>query len=302
MIHFFGMMALCILMRENDYRVKVAFRFGGNYMEWKNIYRGFVMGVSDVVPGVSGGTIAVLLGIYDRLIAAINGVFSREWKRHLLFLIPLGIGVATAIFSFSRVMDWLLEHHHRLTFYFFIGLIIGVLPFLFHASGARQAFRIRHILLLIVGALSISFLPVDLNENPVITDRSFSIYIILFFSGFLASAAMILPGISGSFVLVLIGMYQTIIRAVSDFEISVILIVGTGIAIGLVTMSKIIHYFFKRYRTAAFALIIGLVIGSIFVIFRQAGWVESPSELILGLIIFISGLLIAYILGKVEYE
>ena len=76
-------------------------------MEWKNIYRGLLMGASDVIPGVSGGTIALLLGIYDRLIEAINGLFSREWKKHLNFLVPLGIGVAIAIFSLAKLIVWL---------------------------------------------------------------------------------------------------------------------------------------------------------------------------------------------------
>src|SRR5690625_3791444 len=103
-------------------------------MEWKNIYRGMIMGISDVVPGVSGGTIAVILGIYDRLIAAINGVFTKEWRKHLAFLIPLAIGVGLAIFLFSHLMNWLLENYERPTFYFFLGLIIGILRSEEHTS------------------------------------------------------------------------------------------------------------------------------------------------------------------------
>lgn len=74
-------------------------------MEWKNLYRGLFMGASDVIPGVSGGTIAVLLGIYDRLIAAVNGILSKDWKKHLLFLVPLGIGILTAIFLLANVIE-----------------------------------------------------------------------------------------------------------------------------------------------------------------------------------------------------
>src|SRR5699024_3064098 len=268
-------------------------------MEWKDIYRGIAMGISDLVPGVSGGTIAVLLGIYDRLIAAINGLLSKEWKKHLGFLIPLGAGMGLAIFSFSHLMKWLLAFHMQPTLYFFVGLIVGILPYLFRESEPRTTFTWKHILLLFLGILLISMLPLDPECGAVIEHKTLSTYVLLFFSGMLASAAMILPGISGSLVLVLIGVYQTIIHAISEFDLKVIIIVGFGIAIGIITMSKIIHYFLIKYRTATFAFIIGLVIGSIFVIFP--GWASTVSQLVICVIVFAAGLLIAYILGKVEY-
>lgn len=271
-------------------------------MEWKNIYRGIIMGISDLVPGVSGGTIAVLLGIYDRFIAGINGIISKEWKKHLAFLLPLAIGMGLALFSLSRLMDWLLENYNRPTFYLFIGLIVGVLPFLFYASNARSTFRLQHILLLLLAIIAINLIPVNVGYETIIAERTFSMYILFFFSGMLASAAMVLPGISGSFVLLVIGMYHTIVRALSNLEIPVILVVGSGIAIGMLLMSKIIHYFLKKYRTGTFAIIIGLVIGSVFVIFRQAGWTTSTNELIVCVITFASGLVIAYLLGRVEYS
>src|SRR5690625_3341550 len=120
-------------------------------MKCTNIYSDMMIGNSDVVPGVSGGTIAVILGIYDRLIAAINGIFTKEWRKHLAFLIPLAIGVGLAIFLFSHLMDWLLANYERPTFYFFLGLIIGVLPFLFRESDARRTFRPQHYVILFIG-------------------------------------------------------------------------------------------------------------------------------------------------------
>lgn len=268
-------------------------------MEWKNIYRGLAMGISDVVPGVSGGTIAVLLGFYDRLIAAINGLFSREWKTHVRFLIPLGIGIGIAIFSFSHIMKWLLANHPGPTYYFFIGLIIGILPYLFRESDARHTFKWQHYALLVIGIILICLLPLNPEEGAVIQDKTFSTYVLLFFSGIIASAAMILPGISGSFVLLVIGVYNTVIHAISTLEFSVIFVVGTGIFIGIITMSKIIHYFLNHYRTATFALIIGLVIGSIYVIFP--GWSENTPQLIVSVAVFATGLCTAYLLGRVEY-
>ncbi len=268
-------------------------------MHWQNIYRGFLMGVSDIVPGVSGGTIAVLLGIYDRLIASINGLFSKDWKRNLGFLIPLGIGAGLALFTLSHLMEWLLMEHPVPTFFTFIGLIIGVLPFLFHESGAKTNFRLIHYLLLLTGVIILVLLPVAPNEGEIILDRTLGVYGMLFFAGFIASTAMILPGISGSLILMIIGFYATVINGLKEFDILLILVVAVGILVGLITMSKIINYFLTHYRTATFALIIGLVIGSIFVIFP--GLPIGTSMWLMSIVTFIIGLLVAYLLGRIEY-
>src|SRR5690625_2233244 len=189
-------------------------------MEWKNIYRGMIMGASDIVPGVSGGTIAVLLGIYDQFIGAINGIFSRDWKRHLSFLVPLAIGVAAAILTLSRIMNWLLKYYPSPTYYFFLGLIIGILPLLFRESDAKTTFKLQHILLLILGFILVGLLVFfkDPNEGAVIVNKTMSTYVLLFFSGVFASAAMILPGISGSLVFLIMGVFPTAIGRASCRE------------------------------------------------------------------------------------
>jgi len=270
-------------------------------MEWKNIYRGMLMGASDVIPGVSGGTIAVLLGIYDRLIAAINGFFSKDWKKHLTFLIPLGIGMAAAVLLLSRVIEWLFNHYPAPTNFFFLGLIIGVLPYLFHKADAKNQFKTKHIILLIIGAVLVgSMFFLNATEGTVIENKTPATYALLFFSGFIGSAAMILPGISGSFMLLVIGVYPTVISAISNLQLGIMAVVGAGIVIGIVAMSKIINFFLTRFYTGTFAIIIGLVIGSIVVVFP--GWPTGTSMILLSVGTFAAGLLVAYILGKVEYE
>lgn len=270
-------------------------------MEWKNIYRGLLMGASDIIPGVSGGTIAVLLGIYDRLIAAINGIFSKDWKKQLSFLIPLAIGVGAALLLLSNVIEWLFEHYTGPTNFFFLGLIIGIIPYLFHQADAKHNFKKGHIVLLIIGAILIGMMVfLHADEGAIIANKTMSTYILLFFSGFIASAAMILPGISGSFMLLVIGVYSTIISAISNFHLDILAVTGVGIVLGIITMSKVINFFLKNYRTATFAIIIGAVIGSIVVIFP--GWPSSTSYLLLSVVTFAVGLLVAYVLGKVEYK
>jgi putative membrane protein len=138
------------------------------------------------------------------------------------------------------------------------------------------------------------------SDGMVIENLTLSTYILLFFSGFIASAAMILPGISGSFILLVIGVYSTVISAISNLQLDIIAVVGFGILLGIITMSKIINFFLVNYRHATFSLIIGLVIGSIFVVFP--GWPESTNSLLLSVVTFAAGLFVAYILGKVEYK
>jgi|SRR5690625_16077 len=271
-------------------------------MEWKNIYRGILIGASDVIPGVSGGTVAVLLGIYDRLIEAINGLFSRRWQEQLTFLIPLGIGVGLAIFSVARLMKWLFNYYPEPTYFFFLGLIIGIIPQLFVEANVRVTFKATQYVLLVSGAIAVSMMVffMDMEPGAIITERSWTIYFLLLLSGILASAAMILPGISGSVVFLMLGVYPTIIEIIYTFDIKAIIVVGAGIATGIVSMSKLIHFFFKHYRINTYAVIIGAVIGSIVVIFP--GWPKEQSLILWCLIAGASGLLGAYILGKVEYK
>src|SRR5699024_10917439 len=175
-----------------------------------------------IIPGESGGTIAVILGICDRLIAAVNGLFSRDWKKHLGFLIPLAIGVGASLYLFSHVIMWFLLYYERPTFYFYLRLIIGVLPFLFRESHMRTSFRAKQYMILIVAIILITRIPTNVSEGAIIDERTFGIYSLLFVAGIAASAAMILPGISGSFVFMIIGVYQTVIHAVSTLDINVL--------------------------------------------------------------------------------
>ncbi|MFC7063652.1 DUF368 domain-containing protein [Halobacillus seohaensis] len=268
---------------------------------WKNILRGILMGASDVVPGVSGGTIAVVLGIYDDLIAAINGFFSKEWKRHLKFLLPLGLGIITSILLLANLIEWLFEHYPNPTQFFFLGLIIGVLPYLANKADMKHQFEGRHYVLLLIGVILVGSMAVfQVAERDPMTDLTLASYIGLFFSGWLASSAMILPGISGSFLLLIIGMFSTIIYGIANFRFDIILVVGLGIFIGIIVMSKVINFFLENYTSATFALIIGLVIGSVFVIFP--GVPEDGFMWGISILTLISGLIAAWLLGRVEYK
>lgn len=261
-------------------------------MQWKNLYRGFFMGISDLIPGVSGGTIAFLLGIYDELLAAISGFFSRDWKKHIGFLLPLAIGVGITLLLFSRLIEYLLKNYFEPTQFFFLGLIIGVLPFIVKQAGVKKNFNIGHyVLILIVGAALASTAFIKPMDSTVITSLTASNAVGLFFAGWAGSMAMLLPGISGSFVLLLLGVYSTAIGALSNFNLPIIAVIGAGVVVGFIVSSKAISYLLAHYRFVTFSVIIGLIIGSVFVIYPS--FPEDGTFLVMSVLTFFIGLLVA---------
>lgn len=260
-------------------------------MEWKNIYRGILMGISDLIPGVSGGTIAFILGIYDRLLESISGFFSKEWKKQLGFLVPLGMGIVITLLLFSRFIEFLLSNHYEATQFFFMGLILGVLPYIMRQAEVKKNFTVRHLVILLVigGALaSMAFIQTNDNVAPI-TELSMSTFFLLFFSGWVASMAMLLPGISGSFILLLIGVYSTAINALSTLNLPIVMAIGAGVIIGFIVSSKAISYLLEHFTYVTYAAIIGLILGSLFVVFP--GFAADTATLVTSLITFAAGLL-----------
>ena len=249
------------------------------------------MGISDLIPGVSGGTIAFILGVYERLLSSISGFFSREWKKHIGFLVPLALGMGFALLFFSKVIDYLLEHHYEPTQFFFIGLVVGVFPFIFKQAEVKKRFTWKHFgIIAVVAVVLASMAFVNPIESKLITTLTVPSTIGLFFAGWLGSMAMLLPGISGSFILLLLGVYPTIISALSSLNIPIILVVGAGVAIGFIISSKAISYIFENFPYVTYSVIIGLLIGSFFVMFP--GISSSLMTNIISIITFVAGLFI----------
>ncbi|MET3503986.1 putative membrane protein [Halalkalibacter oceani] len=270
--------------------------------EWRNIFKGMTMGISDLIPGVSGGTIALVLGIYQNLLAAINGLFTRQWKKHLMFLLPLGIGIVAALLAVSHLVEWLLAEYPQPTFFFFLGLIIGIIPKLMHDIEFTRTFTAAHYVLLLIGALIVG-LTVFVKEDelaPVMTALSTGDYALLFFAGWLASSAMILPGISGSFIFLLFGVYPTVVNALSTINIPVIMTVGAGIAIGLIVTSRFIAWLLRQFKVGTYAVIIGFIVGSIIVIYPGIG--TDRFLLLVSVLTFLFGAGCAFLLSRFEQK
>lgn len=266
-----------------------------------NILKGMVIGISNIIPGVSGGTMAVVLGIYDKLISSINGFF-KNWKKHIGFLACIGIGAILGIVLFSKLLTYLLDPKNgfmEATHFFFIGLIIGSLPIIYKKATEKKVEKKNYIFLIIAFAVVFVMALSGDKETASVVIREFTLGsgVKLFLAGFVAAAAMILPGVSGSFILLLMGIYSTMVTAVSEMNIPLLIPVALGVVFGILTMTKLIEALFKRYPQTAYFTILGLIFGSIFAIYP--GFTVGFAG-ILSVISCIVGFGIAFMLGKKE--
>lgn len=277
--------------------------------KWINILKGFAMGTSDLVPGVSGGTIALLLGIYNQFIASISGIFSRRFWPSFTFLIPIIIGMLLAMGSLSNLFNYLLSQHHIPTMFFFGGLIIGIVPYLLKISNYKTSFTTKHYMMVIAGIAILIVITLmnngDKHAGETLT-LSTSLIIKYFIAGMCASSAMLLPGISGSFMLLVFGFYGTVMLAISEVVklnfagLPILLAVGFGVLAGFIISSKIIQYFLTHHKLMTFALIIGFVVGSLFAVFP--GFPTNIVMWFVSLVVFIIGFIVSLTLGRITAE
>jgi putative membrane protein len=226
------------------------------------------MGSADIVPGVSGGTIALLLGIYEKLLGAVRSLTDRAFLQALLqrrfraaldmvpwrFLLALGSGILLAALTLARVLAWLLENHPVLLWSFFSGLVLASV---FVVAGRVPGWKVPRLLQFAIGAVGAYFL---VGMVPAQTPET---ALFLFITGALAICAMILPGISGAFILVLLGKYQYVLNAVNTGDVVTIAIVGIGAVAGLVTVARLLSWLLARYHDATMAFLGGLMLGSL---------------------------------------
>ncbi|HFS66814.1 MAG TPA: DUF368 domain-containing protein, partial [Flavobacteriia bacterium] len=228
--------------------------------------KGIAMGAADVVPGVSGGTIAFISGIYTELIETINRFNLKALKilkdqgikkafeyvnGKFIFSLLLGIGIS--VFSLARLFKWLIEEHPILIWSFFFGLVLASILFVAKQIKKWDFFTIINILLGAVIAYYITIMPVMENNNQ-------DWYLIL--AGALAICAMILPGISGAFILLLLGAYKPALEAIHHFDLRKIALLGIGAIVGLLSFARILKWLFNHYPNRTLALLTGFIIGS----------------------------------------
>lgn len=225
------------------------------------------MGAADVIPGVSGGTIAFLTGIYHELIDSIKSVdmnafrmlfsfrLSDFWKKiNGNFLLAVLAGIVVSVFSLARLMQYLLVNHPVPLWSFFFGLIVASAVYVLREV---KKWRVSEVLSMLAGILFAAY--ICLVSPTETTDA----YWFIFVSGMIAICAMILPGISGSFIMLLLGKYEFIMKAITDFDIPVILVFAAGAAIGIISFSHFLSWLLRRYYAQTICVLSGFMIGSL---------------------------------------
>lgn len=226
------------------------------------------MGAADVVPGVSGGTIAFISGIYEELLSSISNInisliktlkkegFAAAWKQlNGNFLLALFGGVFVSILSLAKLIKYLLENEPILLWSFFFGLVLASIIYI---GKQISNWGLGTILLVILGAVLAYYIT---TLDPLVSENSSGWF--LFLAGAIAICAMILPGISGAFILVLLGAYKPVLAAVNEKDYKIVAIVGLGAIVGLLAFSRVLKWLFKHYKNLTLAALTGFIIGSL---------------------------------------
>lgn len=270
---------------------------------------GVILGVANVIPGVSGGTLAVVFNIYDRLISVITLDVKKilsEWK----FILPLVAGMGLGIILFSKAITFLFENYPVQTNWFFIGIILGSIPMIVKrlmAAGKASSSETGKIPVsaIVCGVLALAVMAIMTYANvaesgaPIQTELTPLLAVKLLVGLACATIAMIIPGISGSFLMLVVGVYSTVIAAISDFNIPLLIPAVIGGVIGLLGGAKLVRFLMAKVPAQTYGAIMGLVLGSILVIFPGFGGFATVATSLLAAAV---GFVVSFFAGREKIE
>ncbi|MGD9909053.1 MAG: DUF368 domain-containing protein [Candidatus Izemoplasmatales bacterium] len=250
------------------------------------LLKGFIIGIAFIIPGVSGGTLAIYLGIYDKLLHAIGHIVT-ETKKSIQFLVPVFLGVGLSVVLLAKILGYFIEKNSLVTLFFFIGLILGGIPYLFKQTKGAKIKPAHYIAFAVAFAIVILMLLYKLNYSSTGLEtfpKTIGNFALIFMLGLIASTTMIIPGISGSALLMVLGFYTAIVTNVvgnlfdfSSFSYNLFVMIpfGLGAVVGIVVFSKVLETLLKKYKSETYYAIIGFIIASIIVIFFE---IKDPTS------------------------
>lgn len=266
-------------------------------------FKGFLIGLANIIPGVSGGTMAVSFGIYEELINIASNIF-KNFKKNIAFIFPIGVGALLAIALLSNVITIALDKYKVATPLLFVGLILGGMDAIYKNIG-KNITKPKNMIVFIITVMFMLLIYLGIKDAKEVDFKTINAfgYLLLFIVGCIAAITMVVPGISGSFVLMLIGYYKPIVKTVSELTkfndiISNLLILipfGIGVLFGIIAVSKLIKYCLEKFKEQTYSAIIAFVLSSIVLIIYPLFSLSCSSlELIIGIILLIIGSVITY--------
>ena len=284
-------------------------------LQWiLDILRGAVIGVSNIIPGVSGGTMAVSMGIYDRVIYAVNNLF-KQFKKNFRDLLPIIIGVLIGLFAFAALIGTLLGTKSseipmtRLpTNFAFIGLILGGLPAIYKRVNMKSA-KIPGVVLFLIFLALVVVLPLLNPPEARTVDHSIGTILLMIPLGAIASSTMVIPGISGSMILMLLGYYNPVINAMNDLRagdwssLAILAPYVVGLLVGIVFIAKLMNFLLKKHAALTFSAIFGLVIGSPVALLmqnRECFQLATTGNWIASIVCLVVGFAIAWFMSTLD--
>lgn len=259
---------------------------------WKKILAGFILGVGGILPGVSGGILAVSMGLYRRMLEAVY-TFFRAPKENFLYLLPLGVGGVIGLVSVAQVLEWLMGNYRMPVMYLFIGLVLGGVPSLYREGVGQGKFRPRYLAATGIGILFILLLSFIKADGALVSLRlNFATAMLC---GGIIAVGVVVPGVSTAFLLMYLGLYDDMLAALNRFDIPILIATGIGVAALALLTIKFVRYAFNKHSRYAYFGVMGFLVASVALIFPgfASGW-----NLALHLALAIGGFFASYAMEK----
>lgn len=262
----------------------------------KNFLKGIIVGIGGIAPGLSGSVLLVIFGLYQKTIDAIGTLF-KNFKKNILFLVPLFLGFGVGILLFSKVIDFFLSNFEMQTRFTFLGLVIGTIP-LFYKEVKKEGFSNKYYAIIIISAiLGIYLFTVNRGAFPQIENPNLLQSILL---GVAVAASSIIPGVDSAVILSTLGLYELYVTSLANFNLGILIPAGIGLVFGALIISFIISKLIKNYYTITFSIIFGLFISIIPNVLNENCILMLNAKSFISILLMIIGFGISYYLGDIE--
>lgn len=257
----------------------------------RNFFKGFIIGIGKIIPGVSGAMLAMSMGVYDKALNYICG-FRCNKKESIRYLLPIGLGIVLSIIFFSKIISLVLDKFYLITMLFFVGLIIGGIPSIY-TKVKKKDYYITIIAFIVFFLISIG----GISNNYVIKNNIYD-FVIFFISGIVEAMGSVVPGVSGTALLMILGTYDSVITAIGNLNnIRVLIPFGIGLFIGIIVMVKVIDYLFRKCEDKVYAFVFGVLLSSTALLIIQTFRNDFKIiHLVIGLLFMVIGIVISSLL------